>query len=221
MVLRSLITVENIILFENGDIRFDYGAVNDGVTPTIDLSGGRGHLDLDWVVDTVLTPLRAIGGLDETSMTIREVASVADEASAVMQDMPEVIRWNAQLLAFELEEVESVMTTVRAVDSFAQTAQRFTQQMEALPGELRCEMTGALEDAENHQTELQTTLRETRTTVASIDKTFASLDETTQHLASAGAAWQGTFESLHTKWLRIEFHGFFGLPPGRQRHGDR
>ena len=170
--------------------------------------------NLQRVFDASLTPLRAIGGLDQTALAIQEVAAVADETNEILAHMPEHVRWNTEILLYELEEKDTVRTANQSLATFSRSAEKLVGQVDRLPGELRRELTAALEDLESRQAELRATLKATKDTAEALEKTSKSMTETSQGVAKAGKAWDGTIRTL---WDMVnDFKGDPSEPPSEE-----
>jgi hypothetical protein len=164
--------------------------------PRSPAAGAGQEGNLQWVFDASLTPLRAIGGLDQMALAIQEVAAVGTETNEIVAHMPEHVRWNTEILLYELEEKDSVRTGSRSLESFSHSAAKFVEQVDRLPAEVRRELTAAFDDLESRQAALQVTLSMTKATVEALEITIKELDKTSQGIAKAGTAWQGVFRTL-------------------------
>lgn len=96
----------------------------------------------------LLTPFKALGGLDSAADAVRELASSADEIGQVAREMPDVIRWNTQLVALELEDYETTTTARETMRSLSTSAAQLTELIDEYPERMRKELAGTMEDAE-------------------------------------------------------------------------
>jgi hypothetical protein len=151
---------------------------------------------LSWVLDSSLAPLRAIGGLDQTAVAIHEVAGVADEIKTVASHLPEEIHWHAELLAYEIESKESVVSALKSFAALSASAESLSETARKLPAELRAQATAVLEDTEKTQNSLRETMKEAQSTLLTVDKTIKSADETSQNLSKAGKAWEDAIQTI-------------------------
>jgi hypothetical protein len=131
-----------------------------------------------WVTDIPLSPFRALRGVDQGAQAIREFNDTAQEISRVVAGMPRLLRWNLELLAFELAQQGSIATGLESFDALARSAESVAQTAQALPASLR---------------EL---LAEAERTGQSLGPLSASLERTAAAIAAAGTAWGGLAEQL-------------------------
>ncbi len=132
----------------------------------------------DWVTEIPLSPFRALQGVDQGAHAIREFNETAKEISRVVSTMPMLIRWNLELLAFELGQQGGVASGLEDFDSLARSVETLSQSAQALPESLR---------------EL---LAEAERTGQSLGPLSQSLERTAAAVATAGSAWGGLVAEL-------------------------
>jgi len=155
------------------------------------------------VLAAPMAPFRAFEGIDRGAAAIQGFTAVAARMTDTVNDLPETIRLQSQLLLMEIEELESVQATVASLGEFARNSSRFTTAFEQLPQNLRREITLAAEDLERGQEGVRETLREAREVAARINEALgrvesaaACVEQTATQTAAAGEAWTGTFRSI-------------------------
>jgi hypothetical protein len=131
-----------------------------------------------WVRDIPLSPFRALRGVDQGAQSIREFNETAEEMSRIVAGMPRLIRWNLELLAFDVAQQGSIASGLQNFDAIARSAESLSQTARALPESLR---------------EL---LAEAERTGQSLGPLSESLERTAAAMAAAGTAWGGLAEQL-------------------------
>lgn len=167
------------------------------------------------LVELVLgAPFRAVGkvqeGLDPTSRLSRSV----DRFTDLMSDYPAMVRWQAQLLMLEIQDLSSVETLVEAAKRVADAMMQFSSTAEALPQELRKESQELLDDIDARQEKLQTTFAEARKTISAADDAMTKADtvtkritDATTELTRAGQAWTETAGAVKVAVEQIQQFG--------------
>jgi len=105
---------------------------------------------LDWVVDIPMSPFRALEGVGSGAAAIHDFNDTALRFSRVVEHIPVQLRWQAELLAYDLETRDSVQATRDALGSFAGSAERLAATAEHLPQDVAAvlaESEGALAQA--------------------------------------------------------------------------
>jgi hypothetical protein len=132
----------------------------------------------DWVTEIPLSPFRALQGVDEGAQAIREFNETAQEMTRNVAAMPNLIRWNLELLAFDLARQGEIASGLQNFDSLTSSAEQLSATAQALPETLR---------------EL---LAEAERTGESLGPLSASLERSATAVAAAGVAWGGLVEEL-------------------------
>jgi hypothetical protein len=132
----------------------------------------------DWVTEVPLSPFRALQGVDQGAQAIREFNETAQEISRIVATMPMLIRWNLELLGFELGQQGNIADGLENFDSLARSAESLSQTAQMLPESLR---------------EL---LAEADRTGQSLGPLSQSLERTAAAVADAGNAWGGLVAAL-------------------------
>jgi hypothetical protein len=127
---------------------------------------------IEGVIGLPFAPLTALTGIGKTPESVRDVSLSMDKFTDVVEDLPANTRWQAQLLAMNLEELSTVKSTS---DSFMQLANsstkladnstRFVQVIDDMPAQVRKEAEVLLDRVDASHPEMRTTLGETQKTV--------------------------------------------------------
>ncbi len=136
-----------------------------------------------WVVDLPMSPFRALEGVSSGAQAIHEFNQTAAAFSQVVEGIPQQLRWQSELLLYDVEERETLVQGLAAFQSVAESAARASAAVEALPAELRV----ALADSEG-------ALARANEVLASAQALVGPLNETAQHVQLAGTAWAGLFQ---------------------------
>jgi hypothetical protein len=136
-----------------------------------------------WVVDLPMSPFRALEGVSSGAQAIHEFNRTAAAFSQIVEGIPQQLRWQSELLLYDVEERETLVQGLAAFQSLTESASRASAAVEALPDELRATLAES-EDA----------LVRAHQVLASAQALVGPLNETAQHVSEAGAAWAGIFQ---------------------------
>jgi hypothetical protein len=135
-----------------------------------------------WVLTLPMTPFRALEGVSSGAEAIHEFNQTAAEFSQIVSGLPQQVRWQSELLLYDIEDRETLVQGLAAFQSVAESAARATAAVEALPEHLRL----ALAESEG-------TLVRTNEVLASAQALVGPLNETAQHVQQAGVSWAEIF----------------------------
>ena len=144
--------------------------------------------DLRWIADLPLVPFRAL--TDEHAKAIREFSHVADRFTHFVESVPEVLRWHVELLLYDVEARESVVSALDSLKTVSTSSERYAAFVESIPDKLRFELTAALKGFEKNQEGFRETLADVRTSLASAQRTTATIDTLAQNWTEAAASWE-------------------------------
>ncbi len=134
-------------------------------------------------------PLKPFTGIDNTAEAIREAAKVAEGFHRTLDMMPDILRWQTELLLLNLGAVPAVESTLASAASISASAERLSTTAETLPEDIRRELDLA-------QPELRATLGEVRATLADVDGTLESVRTTLGTADGTVAEVTGTARAL-------------------------
>jgi len=185
------------------------------VSPSGILVGGGEAVG--WVLSLPMKPFELGEGVGETAHSIQNVALVADRAVDVVDDMPEEMKLQMDLLLLDLERVGTINSVVEDLNRVTTSIEGFERTAATLPADVRKEVTAVLDEIDTKQADLQKTLdhaqglvAETNTVVrgakeaiedvnrAVVDakKTAESLEPVLANLTAAGQAWEATANAV-------------------------
>jgi hypothetical protein len=150
----------------------------------------------DWLVRIPLSPFKALQGVDSGAQAIREFNQTALRFSQIAATIPTFLRWNLELLAYDIENHHTVVSGLAAFESMAQSAQQLSAAASTLPSDLGNEASQVVAQVDASQGALRQTLEAARAALAdasgaakSFEPVAAALDRTTEQLKQAGVAW--------------------------------
>jgi hypothetical protein len=133
---------------------------------------------LTWLLTLPLSPFRAFEGVDAGAKAISDFNQTAREFSAVVQQLPDALRLQSELLLYDVEDRETVVQGLAAFESMARSAEQASATLERLPEDLR------------------TTLADSKDAIAEANQALASaqalagpLAQAAEQVKLAGDAW--------------------------------
>lgn len=150
----------------------------------------RNNGDLRALLDIPFSPVGAMQGVSGTPVAIKAMSQMAGEIGRVIQNLPERVRWQTELLLYEAESLETVQSLRADADRLSGSADRLSRTAEALPGQMR----QALADAEEAQPELRKTAAEVRATAETMDRLAQSTNQAAQSINVLLEQWQALSE---------------------------
>jgi hypothetical protein len=184
----------------------------------------RVKLSFEWLRQIAM-PWQLSEGVVEMADAVNEVAAAADRFSVSVGILPMVTRWQVEMLLLELDENQSMVDVRKSMAGVSEGIQAIARDTDALPQNLRAELSIALDQVAAMQDGLRETLTTARDAVqesrnalaemnAWIDKakgTIGEIGETTRYLEKAGQAWKPTLQEFSR--LIIQLDGDPNVPP--------
>ena len=136
-----------------------------------------------WIINLPMSPFRALEGVSSGAAAIREFNKTALELTHLVGILPQQVRWQLELLLYDVEDRDTVMQTLAALQGMEQSADRASRAVESLPADLGLSLEasrGALADA-NH-------------TIAEARALVTALDPTVQGIRSTSEIWAGLLQ---------------------------
>lgn len=137
-----------------------------------------------WIVDLPMSPFRALEGVSSGAQAIHEFNQTALAFSQIVEGLPQQLRWQSELLLYDVEERDTLIQSLAAFQTVAESAARASAALEALPAELRL----SLADSEG-------ALARANEVLVSAQTLVGPLEETAAHVERAGEAWAQIFRS--------------------------
>jgi len=147
------------------------------------------------------------GGVKETAQAVEDVAIAAHHAVGAVEALPQTVRWQTELLLFDLKDNETVQSLVRDSDRASAAVAKVADTVEKLPDRVA----QTIRDVEATQPEFRKTLAEgrgivdqARGAVQDVGPVLDKLQETGQwvertsaNATEAGKAWEGALEQVN------------------------
>jgi hypothetical protein len=138
------------------------------------------------VLSIPLSPFRALEGVDSGAQAIREFNQTARRFTGIAAQLPEQIRGELELFLYDVEDRDTVVKTVAALQQVATSADRVTAVAEALPEELRNNLGGA----QGAITQAKDAVVQARAAVAQMQQVVGPLDAAAEKLRDGSLAWR-------------------------------
>lgn len=147
---------------------------------------------LNWL-DLTKTPFRAFKKvLDPTS----SLALSLDRLTSLLNDYPQQVRWQTQLLWLHLENSPSIQTTLEGIEKLSDSAERLVSVSERLPDRVGQQVQIALDDFDARQPELRKTIAAVDQALLRAESVTATIERSLKDLTQAGQVWQATANSV-------------------------
>ncbi len=134
------------------------------------------------VLTLPLAPFRALEGVDSGAESIRDFNVTARQFSLIVAQLPEQLRTQMELLFYDLEDRDTVMQSVAAIEAMAASAERASLAIEQLPADLQ----KSLGDSQGALQEANKALNTARDIIV-------PLGQVTDNLKLAGDSWSTLF----------------------------
>jgi uncharacterized protein YoxC len=149
-------------------------------------------------------------GIKYTAASIADVSKSVDGVGEVIQDIPRLARWNAQLLLYDLDESPAILGVRQSIHSISESVARFNEIADKLPERVQAEIGKTLDDIDAKQEGIRKTLEDAKgvateargaaesleATVKQAETTLASAERATAAFAAAGEKWQPVMSTL-------------------------
>jgi hypothetical protein len=151
----------------------------------------------DWVVAIPMSPFRALEGVDTGAQAIMQFNTTAGEFAATVAQLPELMRWQTELLLYDIEGRDTVRAGLAAFETLAASGARLSETAERLPADVRAQVASLLAEVEGRQAALGRTLADARALLADLDGSMARggalakvLTRLARQVDRTGATWQ-------------------------------
>jgi len=141
--------------------------------------GGVEKVGIGWLLNVPLAPFKALSGVSQGAAAIRDFNDTALRFAAIVAGLPEQLRWQIELLAFDLENRSTTRRTVEAVESLSESARVASEAMARLPLELE----GVLARSEG-------SIGAANSTLVQAKELLVPLRAVMNDLREAGVAWE-------------------------------
>jgi hypothetical protein len=151
----------------------------------------------DDIISVPMAPFRAIAGVESGAQAIHEFNSTAEQFTDIVDQLPQRLRWQMELLSYDLQEQGGVLEkSLKSFDLVAESAQRLSIVAEQAPEAMRQTIVAISADLELRSATLKALLEQYRAAIADTGKTandlapiIEGLAKTSEQLNQAGVAW--------------------------------
>jgi hypothetical protein len=150
-----------------------------------------------------LSPFRSLSGVGDTPGAINNFTIAARGIAVIVNELPERIRWESELLLLRIDSLESLVQTRSSLKSFAASAESISKTAQTLPADLRKELDAALSSTDAAQENLRKTLGEVRKAVEDVggvastaDRVSSTIRDATAKMAEAGQTWEAAAKAI-------------------------
>ncbi len=135
------------------------------------------------VLTLPLAPFKALEGVDSGAQAIRDFNVTAQQFSLIIAQLPEQLRTEMQLLLYDVEDRETVVHSLAAIEAMAASAERASLAIERLPA-----------DVQKSLADSQGALQEANKALQSAREILVPLGQVSDDLKLAGDTWGKLFE---------------------------
>jgi hypothetical protein len=135
-----------------------------------------------WVIDLPMVPFRALSGVSDTAQAVASFNDTAQEFTETVAALPNLTRWQLELLFYDAEELEAVDRALGAAEGVADGAERMSRVAETLPAELGQEVGAQLEQA-------RATIAELDALLARVESLSGPLTQVADRVGEASEQW--------------------------------
>ncbi|MHC4980993.1 MAG: hypothetical protein ACYTGT_18565, partial [Planctomycetota bacterium] len=151
--------------------------------PSTDAKKGKAK-GLDTIINVPLAPFTALHGVDTGAAAVAQIASAADRLTALAADLPEQVRWQAEIYDYNLLNREPLKTTLEDFHRVSRDLDRVTTVIEKLPEVVRTQVEDVFNELDSSSANLQETLRQAQATADALTATANSADHLVQSAAT-------------------------------------
>jgi hypothetical protein len=135
-----------------------------------------------WIFDLPMVPFRALSGVSDTAQAVHDFNETAREFTDTVNDLPQLTRFELELLLYDAEDLDTTERALAAAESFSTSADRISAVAETLPEDFGTQLSGRLEEARATITELDATL-------ARAESLAGPLTHVADRVGEASAQW--------------------------------
>jgi hypothetical protein len=177
--------------------------LREGIQAGIDKAESKGMFDEIFALP--MAPFRALEGVDTGAQAISEFNVTAQRATDIVADLPQRIRWQLELLTYDLQEQGGALEmALKSFDTMAESTDRLSLVAESLPAETRATIESAGAQLEQRSAvlnellaEYRAAMTETNGTITNVAPLMAELAKTAEQVNQAGVAWNDLMTQIN------------------------
>jgi hypothetical protein len=139
---------------------------------------------LDKIINIPLSPFTALHGVDAGAAAVAQIANAADRLTALAADLPEHVRWQAEIYDYSLLNREPLKTTFDDFHRVSQSLDRVTAVIEDLPEDVRTQVEDVFNELDSSSKNLRATLEQAKATADALTATADSANQLVQSAAT-------------------------------------
>jgi len=151
--------------------------------PSTDAKKGKSK-GLETIINAPLAPFSALHGVDTGAAAVAQIANATDRLTALAADMPEQIRWQAEIFDYNLMNRDPLKTTFGDLHRLSESIDRISRTAESLPADVRKEVEDVFNELDSSSQNLQETLRQAKATADALTATADSANRLVQSAAT-------------------------------------
>ncbi len=130
-------------------------------------------------IDSILgAPVRGLEGVGSTPEAIHAATQAFEEFMRLVQQLPQYVRWQTELLLLQVESQDAVVQTREDLDRISRSIESIALTVDTLPADLRKELDTALNEARVTIEALDTSLDKARSIAADVNEATANIKDT-------------------------------------------
>ena len=200
------------------------------VSPTLSMDTGDLIVEVQaqretGLVGVVTVPVSSLQGVADAPTAINNVSRVLDGIATQLQFMPQILRWETELLLLDLESYDVVVQARENMQQFADAASAIERRIDGLPEMLDERVDHVMGQLDTVQPELhamleqgETITTQLRETTANVNETVGGVQELMTPIEDLASAWGKTVVELRTTIEAIDqLKGEPDRTPSRRR----
>lgn len=137
------------------------------------------------LISIPMAPVRAMEGVNRTATAVDRFTDKADRFSSIVEQLPESVHWELLSLLYDFEETEMTKSFLASMSQFSKSSMQLAETTKNLPQEIREQTSILVEEIDNKQANLQSTLDKAQKTLAAADQALAQADKTVASFQAA------------------------------------
>ncbi len=166
------------------------------------------------ILKAPLAPLQTFGKINRGSDSLRDMVTVSERFSDIIEDFPASTRWQLQLLLSTLRDTEAVDSVLTSLETLAESSRRLSQATENLPAELSEQAVTLIQQLDESQGGLQKTLVTAQVTLEAADHTLVRVER----ISESAEKWTAAVKQVEQ--LLNEINRMMNRP-GSENENDR
>ena len=149
------------------------------------------------------SPARAAGAAGKALDPTSSLAQAVDRFTAMAEDYPRIMRWQAKLLWLDLEQSATLRAWNQSAERFSHATEQLATTADRLPQQLREESSALISEIEGRQDEIQETLREAKAvaqewsnTMTRTEQVANSMERVVQQVQEAGPSLESAAKAV-------------------------